>query len=87
MNIEQAKAAKSELDSIIAELFKLILTVHVDALEGLADRAARRPKPPSLKEQALKALDSATYQPGTDFKQIDPIRSAILRRALEQLPD
>jgi hypothetical protein len=49
--------------------------------------AARRPKPPSLKEQALKALNSASFQPGTDFRQIDPARSAIIRRALEQLDD
>ncbi len=50
-------------------------------------RVARRPKPRSLKEQALEALDSASYQPGSDFKQIDPARSAAIRRALEQLPD
>lgn len=50
-------------------------------------RAARRPKPPSLKQQALDALDSASYQPGSDFKQIDPARSAAIRRALESLPD
>lgn len=50
-------------------------------------RAARRPKPPSLKEQALEALNSASYQPGSDFKQIDPARSAVIRRALERLPD
>jgi hypothetical protein len=50
-------------------------------------RTARRPKPPSLKEQALKALNSASFQPGTDFRQIDPARSAIIRRALEQLPE
>jgi len=50
-------------------------------------RTARRPKPPSLKEQALKALNSASFQPGTDFRQIDPARSAIIRRALEQLDD
>ena len=50
-------------------------------------RAARRPKPPSLKEQALKAFHSARFQPGTDFRQIDPVRSAIIRQALEQLDD
>ena len=50
-------------------------------------RAARRPRPPSLKQQALEALDSASYQPGSDFKQIDPARSATIRRALESLPD
>ena len=46
--------------------------------------AARRPKPPSLKEQALLQLDVlnadlAMHGLGTDLSQI--------RRALEQLPD
>jgi hypothetical protein len=50
-------------------------------------RRFRSPKPPSLKEQALKALHSASFQPGTDFRQIDPTRSATIRRALEALPD
>lgn len=50
-------------------------------------RAARRPKSLGLKERALKALDSASYQPGSDFKQIDPARLEVIRRALECLPD
>ncbi len=41
-------------------------------------RAARRPTPPSLKEQALIALDD------TD---LDAAHENILRRALEALPD
>jgi DNA replication protein DnaC len=43
-------------------------------------RAARRPKPPSLKEQALEAM-RRNYNPdnSNDF--------AIIRRALEQLDD
>ncbi len=41
-------------------------------------RAARRPKPPSLKEQALIALDDAG---------LDAAHENILRRALEALPD
>jgi len=50
--------------------------------------AARRPKPPSLKEQALEALRHA---PGPD--QPNPItlltadEHALIRRALEQLDD
>lgn len=56
---------------------------------GVTDkiRADRRPKPLSLKEQALEALDSACYQPGSEFKQIDPSRLDTIRRALEQLND
>jgi hypothetical protein len=51
-------------------------------------RAARRPKPPSLKEQALEALRHA---PGPDYP--NPItlltadEHALIRRALEQLND
>ena len=44
-------------------------------------RAARRPKPPSLKEQALEALKSVQRQT-TDPNIIEPIR-----RALEALDD
>jgi hypothetical protein len=50
--------------------------------------AARRPKPPSLKEQALQALRHA---PGPDYP--NPItlltadEHALIRRALEQLDD
>jgi hypothetical protein len=58
--------------------------------QALADRvrAARRPKPPSLKEQALEALRHA---PGPDYP--NPItlltadEHALIRRALEQLDD
>jgi hypothetical protein len=51
-------------------------------------RTARRPKPPSLKEQALEALRHA---PGPDYP--NPItlltadEHALIRRALEALPD
>ena len=44
-------------------------------------RAARRPKPPSLKEQGLQALE-ALQQRTTDPNIVEP-----LRRALEALPD
>ncbi len=44
-------------------------------------RAARRPTPPSLKEQALIALESLQHRT-TDPNIIEPIR-----RALEQLDD
>ncbi len=48
--------------------------------QALADRvrAARRPKPPSLKEQALAVLDDA---------ELDSAHYNILLRALEALPD
>jgi hypothetical protein len=43
--------------------------------------AARRPKPPSLKEQALKALDDISI---ASFEQD---AANVIRRALEQLTD
>ena len=61
---------------------------HVDwvigGLEAKVLRAARRPKPPSLKEQALLQLDTlnadlAMHGRGCDLSQI--------RRALEALPE
>ena len=52
-----------------------------DAALGL--RAARRPKPPSLKEQALYALDAAEY---SDCLHLNGLGDTI-RRALEALPN
>jgi hypothetical protein len=47
-------------------------------------RKHRRPKPPSLKEQALKALDQADKGLNeSEWQQ----RSDIIRRALESLPE
>ena len=47
-------------------------------------RAARRPKPPSLKEQALALIDECT-DPHGDY--LDDNALAIIRRALESLHD
>jgi len=47
-------------------------------------RAARRPKPPSLKEQALALIDGCT-DPEGDY--LDDNALSIIRRALEQLDD
>ena len=62
---------------------KNILEPAVDAL-----RAARRSKPPSLKEQALEALASA---PGPDYPSVLTVlnadQHALIRRALEVLDD
>ncbi len=68
------------------ELEACLRLVEIDAGEDAYDfaryiRAARRPKPPSLKEQALKALahilNNSSTQLGADT----------IRRALEQLDD
>lgn len=53
-------------------------------------RAARRPKPPSLKEQALALLDpSNTYGSITREEEyrISIANAETIRRALEQLPE
>ena len=51
-------------------------------------RSGRRPKPPSLKELALKVLESA---PGPDYPSVmtilDADQHALIRRALEALDD
>jgi hypothetical protein len=45
---------------------------------------ARRPRPPSLKEQALALIDNCT-DPQGDY--LDDNALSIIRRALEALPD
>ena len=45
-------------------------------------RHARRPKPPSLKEQALLAIDTAVAD-----GRLSPDVSNVVRRALEALPE
>ena len=54
--------------------------------DGIAKdlRAARRPKPPSLKEQALMALEDGDIGPGAS---LTPVGVCIIRRALEALPN
>jgi hypothetical protein len=63
-----------------------------DALDGINPskywsqrlRAARRPKPPSLKKQALAIIDECT-DPEGDY--LDDNALSIIRQALEALPD
>lgn len=51
-------------------------------------RAARRPKPPSLKEQALQALnDAIEMADDTPPEGIRSDQAGIIRRALESIPD
>jgi hypothetical protein len=73
------------------ELEACLRLVEIDAGEDAYDfaryiRAARRPlpKPPSLKEQALEALEDGDTGPGASLtsNEVD-----IIRRALEQLDD
>jgi hypothetical protein len=57
---------------------------------ALALRAARRPEPPSLKEQALKELKDWTNEkhgPGGEVFLCEGLSVDIIRRALESLPE
>jgi hypothetical protein len=60
----------------------LVLNGYGDAARRL--RAARRPKPPSLKQQALALIDECT-DPEGDYLGDNAL--SIIRRALEQLDD
>jgi hypothetical protein len=75
-----AKAAQWGADQ---ELEACLGKVSFFNSQALADRirAVRRPKPPSLKEQALKALDDISI---ASFEQD---AANVIRRALEQLTD
>lgn len=75
--------ADQELEACLAE----VSFFSTRALAGKI-RAARRPKPPSLKEQALAALAAAD---GADHPVVCTVitadQHAIIRRALETLDD
>jgi len=68
--------ADEELETTLAEVFFLGDSALADRV-----RAARRPKPPSLKEQALALLE-----PG-ETRLLNREQQDIIRRALEKLPD
>ena len=75
--------ADQELEAIQKEI--ITQAWFADPRHRLAQlRAARRPKPPSLKEQALMALEDGDTGPGASLtsNEVD-----IIRRALEQLPE
>jgi hypothetical protein len=76
--------ADQELDAVI-EWMKRMGYWGEDGMAIPALRAARRPKPPSLKEQALELAKPA----GTDgaYVTFGPEELALIRRALEQLDD
>jgi hypothetical protein len=71
--------ADQELDAMLAELKALHLP------DGYATRlrAARRPKPPSLKEEAIDTLHLIRDHLPADMYE----KSFLIRRALEALPD
>ena len=70
--------ADQELDACCEQLHKDGWRTAVRDL-----RAARRPKPPSSKEQALEALNQMDEPLGV----VTASRASIIRRALEALPN
>jgi hypothetical protein len=87
---------RADREAVVAQLFQLGADMELEAccewfVRDWTDietadtlRAARRPKPPSLKEQALAALDDAVMR-GDCMTISDALPT--IRRALEQLDD
>jgi len=79
------KAARWGADMELEACCEWIYKLMDRGLEWSMDlRIARRPKPPSLKEQALQALDDAILR-GDCITTSDALPA--IRRALEQLDD
>ena len=80
------QAAQWGSDQELSECCHLLRLQGFDVVDDL--RVTRRPKPPSLKEQALAALAAAD---GADHPVVATVltadQHAIIRRALEQLDD
>jgi hypothetical protein len=62
-----------------------VVSEVIDVVSEL--RAVRRPKPPSLKEQALAALRDSPVDPVDETLQLSADVELIIRRALETLDD
>lgn len=73
-----AMAARWGADQELEACCGLLQQQGFDVTEDL--RATRRPKPPSLKAQALTVLDDAS-------DRLDAAHENLIRRALEQLND
>ena len=79
--------ADQELEACCKDIIEIIAGVFADRVIDDWDqfvellRDGRRPQPPSLKEQAFDALH------GIDDQGPTPEQAAIIRRALEALPE
>ena len=79
-----AQSAQWGADQELEACCEWVRTRHHIDLDGHDQlRTARRPKPPSLKEQALKALEEMNEPLGV----VTVSRVSIIRRALEALPE
>ena len=74
------EAAQWGADQELEACCGLLIQQGFDFVEDL--RAARRPKPPSLKEQALLAIDTAVAD-----DRLSADVANVVRRALEALPE
>jgi hypothetical protein len=80
------EAARWGADQELEACCGLLIQQGFDVVDDL--RTARRPKPPSLKEQALQALnDAVKMADDTPPEGICSDQANIIRRALEQLDD
>jgi hypothetical protein len=83
--------ADQELEACVEWLgdAPVVYNDNKDLHPGSYLRDARRPKPPSLKEQALKMLRplSNPVMPGTPEYRLYEPQAEIIRRALEALPN
>jgi hypothetical protein len=77
-------AADVELEAICEWLFYHTLATQSELIPSL--RAARRPKP-SLKQQALEALEAHFGAMEAGVPGYQPAHKAIIRRAIAALPD
>ena len=79
--------ANQELEACCEWLHWQNLATHSKLIPSL--RAARRPKPPSLKEQALALVSNDGLKPGEQLLSVhlDLDSIEIIRRALGALPD
>jgi len=88
-----AWGADKELDACCEEMKSLPspFGIPFGEMASNALRNARRPKPPSLKEQALAALGGMPIEPclinGVDANASVRAKYDTIRRALEALPD
>ena len=84
--------ADQELEACLDEIYRgvgLRIIDHGSHRELLCSdlRAARRPKPPSLKAQAFAALKNSPVDPVDETLQLSADAELIIRRALEALDD
>ena len=79
---ELQEARDVELEACCALIQRDYPNIDANAL-----RAARRPKPLSLKAQALGALKNSPVDPADETLQLSADAELIIRRALEALDD